>query len=72
MQNGPALELTSATLSLQGAVGEEWVEEIDGSDPEMSPLGKPLGDGVSLSCKDSTVSHNVSPFRLSIGPADLY
>jgi hypothetical protein len=37
------------------------VEEVDGSDPEMSPLGKPLGDGVSLSCKDSSVSHNVGP-----------
>ncbi|CDZ98010.1 Pectin lyase fold/virulence factor [Phaffia rhodozyma] len=42
-----------------GPVGEEWIEELDGPDPEMSPLGRPLGDGVSLSCKDSIVSNNV-------------
>lgn len=43
----------------KGPVGEEWIEELDGPDPEMSPLGRPLGDGVSLSCQDSIVSNNV-------------
>ena len=38
------------------------MEEYDGPDPEASPLGRPLGDGVSLSCRDSSVSHNVSFF----------
>lgn len=47
-------------------MGEEWIEEVDGSDPEASPLGKPLGDGVSLSCRDSTVSHNVSSVLYSL------
>jgi hypothetical protein len=32
---------------------------LDGPDPESSPLGKPLGDGISLSCRESVVSHNV-------------
>ncbi len=47
-----------------GPVGEEWVEERDGEDPERSPVGKPLADGLSLACKDSIVRGNVSGIPL--------
>ncbi|KAK4683969.1 hypothetical protein P7C73_g6236, partial [Tremellales sp. Uapishka_1] len=41
-----------------GPVGEEFNEAVDGPDPEMSPLGRPLGDGVSIACRDSQVVDN--------------
>ncbi len=46
--------------TLQGPAGEEWKEEIDGESPELSPLGRPLADGLSLACRDSYVVRNVS------------
>jgi len=44
----------------QGPAGEEWVEGVDGDDPDDAPGGRPLASGLSLACQDSVVSGNVS------------
>lgn len=41
-----------------GPVGEEYNPIEDGPDPESSPLGRPLADGISIACQDSTVRDN--------------
>jgi hypothetical protein len=41
-----------------GPVGDEYDPEVDGDDPEMSPIGRPLADGVSIACRDSFVRDN--------------
>ncbi|TXT11023.1 hypothetical protein VHUM_01774 [Vanrija humicola] len=41
-----------------GPVGEEYDPAVDGPDPEMSPLGRPLADGISIACRDSVVRDN--------------
>lgn len=48
-----------------GPAGEEWIEEVDGDDPEHSPVGRPLASGLSLACSSSTVQRNVSPQFIS-------
>lgn len=42
-----------------GPVGEEYDPVLDGADPESSPLGRPLADGISIACRDSSVRDNV-------------
>jgi len=41
-----------------GPAGDEYEPEVDGLDPEMSPLGRPLADGISIACRDSFVREN--------------
>ncbi|KAI5453558.1 hypothetical protein NCC49_005384 [Naganishia albida] len=41
-----------------GPAGEEWIEAVDGDDPENSPAGRPLASGLSLACRSSTVQRN--------------
>ena len=41
-----------------GPVGNEFDPEVDGPDPEMSPKGRPLADGLSIACRDSFVRDN--------------
>ena len=53
----------------QGPAGEEWDEELDGDSPELSPLGRPLADGLSIACRDSYVLRNVS---FSLQKNDLF
>lgn len=43
-----------------GPAGEEWIVDVDGEDPENSPLGRPLASGLSIACRGSTVVRNVS------------
>ena len=60
VREGDKLQCKSATIEKNeiGPVGEEYKPEVDGPDPEMSPLGRPLADGVSIACKDSYVRSN--------------
>ena len=41
-----------------GPVGEEYIPNVDGPDPESAPSGRPLADGISIACKDSIVRDN--------------
>lgn len=41
-----------------GPVGEEYDPKKDGEDPEMSPLGRPLADAISIACRDSELKGN--------------
>lgn len=41
-----------------GPVGDEYDPSVDGDDPETSPLGRPLADGVTVACRDSFVRDN--------------
>ncbi|ORX36427.1 hypothetical protein BD324DRAFT_602175 [Kockovaella imperatae] len=41
-----------------GPVGEEYRPDIDGPDPEIAPLGRPLADGLCIACKNSIVRDN--------------
>ncbi|KAG9026592.1 hypothetical protein FRB95_008679 [Tulasnella sp. JGI-2019a] len=50
-----------------GPSGEEWVEEIDGPEPELSPLGTPFGDGIRVACRDSVIRSNVITDITGIG-----
>lgn len=50
----------------QGPSGEEWDEETDGPEPELSPLGSPFGDGIRVACKDSVIRNNVSVFLTTV------
>lgn len=42
-----------------GPVGEEYNPVLDGPDPESSPFGRPLADGISIACRDSSVRDNI-------------
>ncbi|BEI80183.1 hypothetical protein CcaverHIS002_0107120 [Cutaneotrichosporon cavernicola] len=57
-----------AKLNCQGAlierneitsVGEEYDPAYDGTDPESSPWGRPLADGISIACRNSVVRDNL-------------
>ncbi|KAG8884735.1 hypothetical protein FRB98_002181 [Tulasnella sp. 332] len=50
-----------------GPSGEEWDEEIDGPEPELSPLGSPFGDGIRVACKDSIIRNNIIADATGIG-----
>nr|XP_018264371.1 uncharacterized protein I303_02537 [Kwoniella dejecticola CBS 10117]OBR86529.1 hypothetical protein I303_02537 [Kwoniella dejecticola CBS 10117] len=60
IREGDKLQCTGAVVDKNeiGPVGEEYDPDIDGEDPEMSPLGRPLADGLSIACKDSFVRDN--------------
>ncbi|KAK8861320.1 hypothetical protein IAR55_002139 [Kwoniella newhampshirensis] len=60
IREGDKLSCTGAVIEKNeiGPVGEEYDPEKDGDDPEMSPLGRPLADGVSIACRDSFVRDN--------------
>ncbi|WVQ73873.1 hypothetical protein IAR50_003454 [Cryptococcus sp. DSM 104548] len=60
IREGDKLQCTGAVIEKNeiGPVGEEYDPEKDGDDPEMSPLGRPLADGVSIACRDSYVRDN--------------
>lgn len=51
---------SGASADGQGPCGEEWDDEYDTTDELNPPYGSPAADGISLACKDSEVSHNVS------------
>ncbi|CAK9786704.1 hypothetical protein CC85DRAFT_276727 [Cutaneotrichosporon oleaginosum] len=40
------------------SVGEEYDPAYDGADPEASPWGRPLADGISIACRNSYVRDN--------------
>ena len=44
----------------KGPAGEEWDEAYDGTIELAPPWGNPRADGISLACKDSEVTENVS------------
>ncbi|KAG8925267.1 hypothetical protein FRC02_009801 [Tulasnella sp. 418] len=48
----------SITRNELGPSGEEWIEAIDGPEPDLSPYGPPLSDGITIACYDSDVSQN--------------
>ncbi|WVW79728.1 hypothetical protein I302_101698 [Kwoniella bestiolae CBS 10118] len=60
IREGDKLQCTGAVIDKNeiGPVGEEYDPELDGEDPEMSPLGRPLADGLSIACRDSFVRDN--------------
>ncbi|OCF45008.1 hypothetical protein I317_01059 [Kwoniella heveanensis CBS 569] len=60
IREGDKLSCTGAMVDKNeiGPVGEEYDPDVDGEDPEMSPLGRPLADGVSIACRDSFVRDN--------------
>ncbi|WVQ83556.1 hypothetical protein IAT38_005697 [Cryptococcus sp. DSM 104549] len=60
IREGDKLSCTGALVEKNeiGPVGEEYDPERDGDDPEASPLGRPLADGVSIACRDSFVRDN--------------
>ncbi|BEJ11266.1 hypothetical protein CspHIS471_0106880 [Cutaneotrichosporon sp. HIS471] len=41
------------------SVGEEYDPAYDGPDPESSPWGRPLADGISIACRNSVVRDNL-------------
>ncbi|KAL0242265.1 hypothetical protein I308_105894 [Cryptococcus tetragattii IND107] len=60
IREGDKLQCTGARVEKNdiGPVGEEYDPERDGEDPEMSSLGRPLADGVSIACRDSFIRDN--------------
>lgn len=60
VREGDKLQCRLATIEGNeiGPVGEEYNPAADGPDPEASPLGRPLADGISIACRDSTVRDN--------------
>lgn len=60
IREGDKLQCTGARIEKNeiGPVGEEYDPERDGDDPEMSPLGRPLADGISIACRDSFIRDN--------------
>ncbi|WWD16778.1 hypothetical protein CI109_101210 [Kwoniella shandongensis] len=60
VREGDKLSCAGAVIEKNeiGPVGEEYDPQKDGDDPEMSPLGRPLADGVSIACRDSFVRDN--------------
>lgn len=60
VREGDKLSCSGAVIEKNeiGPVGEEYDPAVDGDDPEMSPLGRPLADGLSIACRDSFVRDN--------------
>ncbi|WWC87536.1 uncharacterized protein L201_002426 [Kwoniella dendrophila CBS 6074] len=60
IREGDKLQCSGAVIDKNeiGPVGEEYNFELDGEDPELSPLGRPLADGLSIACKDSFIRDN--------------
>jgi hypothetical protein len=60
VREGDKLSCTGAVIEKNeiGPVGDEYDPAVDGDDPEMSPLGRPLADGISIACRDSFVRDN--------------
>ncbi|WWC68967.1 uncharacterized protein I206_102903 [Kwoniella pini CBS 10737] len=60
IREGDKLQCSGSVIDKNeiGPVGEEYDPDIDGEDPEISPLGRPLADGLSIACKDSFVRDN--------------
>ena len=60
IREGDKLQCKGAQVlnNVIGPVGEEYDEAKDGEDPEQSPLGRPLADGVSIACRDSIIRGN--------------
>lgn len=60
VREGDKLSCTGAIIEKNeiGPVGDEYNPAVDGDDPEMSPLGRPLADGISIACRDSFVRDN--------------
>ena len=60
VREGDKLSCTGAVIEKNeiGPVGNEYDPAVDGDDPEMSPIGRPLADGVSIACRDSFVRDN--------------
>jgi hypothetical protein len=60
IREGDKMSCTGAVIEKNeiGPVGNEFDPEVDGPDPEMSPLGRPLADGISIACRDSFVLEN--------------
>ncbi|WVO17944.1 hypothetical protein L204_105642 [Cryptococcus depauperatus] len=60
IREGDKLQCTGAIIEKNeiGPAGEEYDPKIDGDDPEMSPHGRPLADGISIACRDSFVRDN--------------
>ncbi|WVR04043.1 hypothetical protein IAU60_001042 [Kwoniella sp. DSM 27419] len=60
VREGDKLSCTGAVVDKNeiGPVGEEYDPDVDGEDPEGSPLGRPLADGISIACRDSFVRDN--------------
>ncbi|WRT65433.1 uncharacterized protein IL334_002376 [Kwoniella shivajii] len=63
IREGDKLQCTGARIDKNeiGPIGEEYDPDPtkDGDDPELSPLGRPLADGISIACKDSFVRDNI-------------
>lgn len=61
VREGPRLNCRGAVIEQNEitSVGEEYDKEYDGADPESSPWGRPLADGISIACRDSFVRDNV-------------
>lgn len=61
VREGAKLNCRSAVIERNeiSSVGEEYDKEYDGADPESSPWGRPLADGISIACRDSVVRDNV-------------
>ena len=59
-REGSQLQCSGAVIEKNeiGPVGEEYDPDVDGPDPEMTPHGRPLADGLSIACKDSTIRDN--------------
>lgn len=60
VREGDKLSCTGAVIEKNeiGPVGDEYDPAVDGDDPEMSPIGRPLADGISIACRDSFVRDN--------------
>jgi hypothetical protein len=60
VREGDKLSCTGAVVEKNeiGPVGDEYDPAVDGPDPEVSPLGRPLADGLSIACKDSIIRDN--------------
>jgi hypothetical protein len=61
VREGDKLSCTGAVIEKNeiGPVGNEYDPIVDGDDPEMSPIGRPLADGLSIACRDSFVRDNI-------------
>jgi hypothetical protein len=60
IREGDKLSCAGAVIEKNeiGPVGNEYDPAVDGDDPEMSPIGRPLADGISIACRDSFIRDN--------------
>lgn len=60
VREGDKLSCSGAVIEKNevGPVGDEYNPAVDGNDPESSPIGRPLADGLSIACRDSIVRDN--------------